>query len=237
MNADQRVETLEGEVKLLKNEIQAVLLDIREHYLNYQNPFAQGELPSTVACDAPEADADDPGRPLDNEVVRRTTGDRCTPVSAEPELTANCTEDERALPAPIEDQPEAVRRLPPMREVHEPAVKPKLGLKTIAGLNQWVDETATVIGRSKLEALVEVCCMEGQLPADIKDVVLVLAGPCSAEVLGKRTTGKQYLTALSRLNDVLGTESQGSTIQSSLMFVDRKPGKKRAQSRKRARAH
>ena len=36
----QRIKALEDEVKVLKNEIKAVLLDIREQYLNWDNPFS-----------------------------------------------------------------------------------------------------------------------------------------------------------------------------------------------------
>ena len=39
MEIDDRVNQLEDEIKVLKNEVQAVLLDIRESYLNRENPF------------------------------------------------------------------------------------------------------------------------------------------------------------------------------------------------------
>jgi hypothetical protein len=39
MELNERVDKLEDEVKIVKNEVQAVLLDIRENYLNRENPF------------------------------------------------------------------------------------------------------------------------------------------------------------------------------------------------------
>jgi hypothetical protein len=39
MNDEQRIRVLEEELKVLKNEIKSVLLDLREQYLNIQNPF------------------------------------------------------------------------------------------------------------------------------------------------------------------------------------------------------
>jgi len=39
MEMDERVNRIENEIKVLKNEVQAVLLDIRESYLNRENPF------------------------------------------------------------------------------------------------------------------------------------------------------------------------------------------------------
>jgi hypothetical protein len=39
MELNDRVTQLEDEIKILKNEVQAVLLDLRESYLNQENPF------------------------------------------------------------------------------------------------------------------------------------------------------------------------------------------------------
>ena len=39
MEISETVKRLDDEVKVIKNEIQAVLLDIREVYLNRENPF------------------------------------------------------------------------------------------------------------------------------------------------------------------------------------------------------
>ena len=39
MNIEQRVQLLEEELNIMKNDIKPVLLDIREQYLNMQNPF------------------------------------------------------------------------------------------------------------------------------------------------------------------------------------------------------
>ncbi|MEE9398632.1 MAG: hypothetical protein V3V23_00005, partial [Dehalococcoidales bacterium] len=41
MELNDRVTQLEDEIKILKNEVQAVLLDLRESYLNQDNPFSQ----------------------------------------------------------------------------------------------------------------------------------------------------------------------------------------------------
>jgi hypothetical protein len=39
MNEEQRIKLMEEELKILKNEVKTILLDIREQYLNIQNPF------------------------------------------------------------------------------------------------------------------------------------------------------------------------------------------------------
>ena len=47
MKDEQRIKALEEEVKVLKSEIKMVLLDLREQYLNVQNPFNYGAVPSS----------------------------------------------------------------------------------------------------------------------------------------------------------------------------------------------
>ena len=39
METSDKITQLENEIKVLKNEVQAVLLDIRENVLNAENPF------------------------------------------------------------------------------------------------------------------------------------------------------------------------------------------------------
>jgi hypothetical protein len=46
MKDEQRIKVLEDELKILKSEVKSVLLDLREQYLNIQNPFNQNMVPS-----------------------------------------------------------------------------------------------------------------------------------------------------------------------------------------------
>jgi len=49
MNDEQRIRVLEEELKVLKNEVKSVLLDLREQYLNIQNPFNSSLAPNVGA--------------------------------------------------------------------------------------------------------------------------------------------------------------------------------------------
>jgi hypothetical protein len=53
MNDEQRIRVLEEELKVLKNEIKSVLLDLREQYLNIQNPFNTSMAPNVAASVGP----------------------------------------------------------------------------------------------------------------------------------------------------------------------------------------
>jgi hypothetical protein len=48
MNEEQRIKMLEEELKILKNEVKTILLDIREQYLNIQNPFNVNMMPNSA---------------------------------------------------------------------------------------------------------------------------------------------------------------------------------------------
>ena len=54
MNDEQRIRVLEEELKVLKNEIKSVLLDLREQYLNIQNPFNISMSPNIAASVGPQ---------------------------------------------------------------------------------------------------------------------------------------------------------------------------------------
>lgn len=54
MNDEQRIRVLEEELKVLKNEIKSVLLDLREQYLNIQNPFNSSMSPNVGASVGPQ---------------------------------------------------------------------------------------------------------------------------------------------------------------------------------------
>jgi len=56
MNDEQRIRVLEEELKVLKNEIKSVLLDLREQYLNIQNPFNTSMAPNISAGAGPSAE-------------------------------------------------------------------------------------------------------------------------------------------------------------------------------------
>ncbi|MCL0065876.1 hypothetical protein M1N79_03210 [Dehalococcoidia bacterium] len=84
MELNQRIDELEGELKIVKNEVQSVLLDIRERVLSYyDNPFQTAvvnappkkgpEMASTVTTNvAGEAPA---GRPLNQAGDHQSNGD------------------------------------------------------------------------------------------------------------------------------------------------------------------
>lgn len=222
MDADQRIEVLEEEVKLLKNEIKAVLLDIREHYLDYQNPFAHGALPMAPTSAVAGAADVSPGTAPSHgggPGPRRQTGPAADEDPAPAGSPPGAAEGKRTAPptpGPVGD----TACLPSMQDgSHEDC---GLTLGAIAALALWVEEAVALIGREKLEALVDVRCAAGRIPADARIAILMLARPYPQRNAGARISGRQYLTIMAELDEVLG-----SGAPSSLLLAGRRPDSRR----------
>ena len=84
MDINARVERMDEELKLVKNEIKQVLLEIQEQVLNAQNPFTsvivgpdtgrKGDSPETVRREPPAATIDDDLKLLKDEI--KSIGDQ-----------------------------------------------------------------------------------------------------------------------------------------------------------------
>lgn len=205
MELDQRLKALEDEVKILKNELKAVLLDIREQYLSCQNPFRtephlDGRRVRTVPLKGEEPD------PMVHKVGKEEE------PSAEPSMLEDKNEEqrsERPLTAPIFESNNGVKRQ------HNGKQK-EMDLATIAGLTQWVDQTIQKIGKQRTEATIEGLYLMEHLPSGIKDFLLKFIHLSKAKEPQRQITTKDYLTALTQLEGLLG---QGSTSEMALISI------------------
>ncbi len=194
MDSEQRIKALEEELKVVKNEIKAVLLDIREHYLNSNNPFTLSGLP----------DNDEPPPDEGKEVQ-----------SVEPD-----PEDE---PPPRVEKPGADERVRPSGTPGEPVEEPpppprhRMSLVTIAGLNQWVDQTTAKMGKERVEALVEVCYTMGRLSPSLRETLIRLVQLSQVKSCPLPVTAKDYLAVLVQLENLLGRSTQSETALLSFL--------------------
>ena len=111
MELNDKVTQLEDEIKILKNEVQAVLLDLRESYLNNENPFNanagnnQGGQPIIINQPAPTPPPEAPPMPDPS-------------CEAEPEPEENVSElPEKKEDTPVVPKPEVkIQDITPMAE-------------------------------------------------------------------------------------------------------------------------
>jgi hypothetical protein len=89
MDLNDKVTQLEDEIKILKNEVQAVLLDLRESFLNNVNPFNPHALP---VSEQPVIIVNQPAGDIEQRVVREKPEGLVSTLNKETEENKNITD-------------------------------------------------------------------------------------------------------------------------------------------------
>lgn len=210
MDSEQRIEVVEEDVKVLKNEIKAVLLDIREHYLNYQNPFAHGGASPGNGSDLPLDES-----PEERVQSIKLGGDEPPPKVEE--LGSGEPKAEDLTPTRPANSPDETRR-----QISRD--KSKVDLITIAGLTQWVDQATVRIGKERVETLVEIGYTMGRLSSGFREVLVRLVRLSPAKHANGRVTAKDYLAVLVQLESFLGRSTQPEIALLSILSNDDEGG-------------
>jgi hypothetical protein len=176
---EQRVKTLEYEMKILKNEVQKTLLDIQEQVLIHYYPTLRTEetKPSEGLVQAIEAlrskqakleEAPDP--PAAKKVtLNEMRGGAARPVQASPTFAANGALDQAAM------------------------IK----------LSGWASDSAAKIGKERTGKLVTLCGSRGILTPEVRDVLLRVASSSKAAAPGK-TSANDMVGVILKLDELLG---------------------------------
>lgn len=190
---EQRVESLEEELKLLKNQIKAVLLDIKEN-------LANGEWQDLSSRWGYEA-ADQTHEPPKQQSVEPN------PV---PEVTQESSSASKVTVSngePVRQQTEPVPHLTPSEPVNLPYTAPgndkshvntvdssrndsktssnssvnrgvdvvnQPDLITVVMLGQWLDRAIAAVGRTETEKIIEMYDITGNMPAQMKQTLLLI---------------------------------------------------------------
>ncbi len=211
METNEKIAQLESEIKVLKNEIQAVLLDLRDKYLESENPFnapapAAATTTQQIVIDrAPAEAARRPEPPLAPEEA--PTAEKTLPRPArQPEA------GESSPPEPVADprttarpQQSEVSRERSARRGTMPAHD--VSLVTVSGLATWADECVRKLGPQRAETILDVTEMMGLINPDLKRIVSKLI---SVEAGGHTDTAeaRDYFNALVRITTLLGKDNQ-----------------------------
>lgn len=154
---EQKIKNLEEEFKVLKNQIRAVLLDIKEQ-------LATG-VP-TVAASPPWATAI-PASPQPESEAKVV---RATPETAEPEF------EKKGAAAGTDASGCAMGRIP---EANASGVKAenesRVDLLTMSVLSQWLSRAAATVSKKQITKLIEIYDITGNLPPRLKQAILLLS--------------------------------------------------------------
>ena len=166
MVLEQRIQDMEEEVNLLKAEVRATLVDIREHLLNTDINAVLGtaRFPTVVqsrSIDNNERDQEVEGMGSNRHSVPRP--------SLTEEGIVNGKGDEGYFEGPASSQLRS-----PEKRRHQDAqhtVDPNL----MASLLRWVVLTRKHIVHEELDAFMEICSLSGGLPEGIQQLVCRIA--------------------------------------------------------------
>ena len=192
MAEDAKVQQLEDEFKLLKNEIKHVLTDIEEFILDARNPFRAAAGPDgpsigVVVSSGPASataglqDGEPGEQPSDEEADPdgRSRADGEPPQG--PESVPSAREGHLDRP-PVEgqamsDDARAPRvESPPSEAVGDaPSRLDQLDLATIVALGQWVRGATKRVGETRIKTILEVCQAAGYVSEQSNQVLLGLA--------------------------------------------------------------
>ncbi len=156
---EQKIKNLEEEFKVLKNQIRAVLLDIKEQ-------LATGI--QTAASSPPWAGTVPVSPQAENgvKVVREA------PKVAEPEVTEMVDK----VAEKIEASGCAMGRVPEAGITGAKAdSEGRVDLLTVSVLSQWLSRAAATVSKEQITKLVEIYDITGNLPPRLKQAILLLA--------------------------------------------------------------
>jgi hypothetical protein len=216
---EQRLNSIEEELKVLKSQIKAVLLDIKESLatgINYAPPV-EGNKPvaaSPVGSEigpAPDTPSEEPQAGLAGTDSRDRTAEQ-----AQPDLP------KRAQPLEVDNTI--------LRSGSESGVA---DLLTVSVLAQWVSRASAAIGKDQVGKLVEIYDVTGHLPPRLKDATLLLVDLCGGTDAAKEASATEFVPAavsvqlLGELDSVL--RSRNSALESMVfsLFADKGEGSKK----------
>jgi hypothetical protein len=182
---EQRVKALEYEMKIMKNEVQRMLLDIQEQILVHYYPSlrAAETVPSEGVVQALESI-----RSKQRVESQETPDVPIKKISLE-ELSEEQEEND-ALPADASSaQPEE-----------------KTGQEIVVQLSGWVSGTAKKLGGERTCKLIQAYTSRGIISPDLESPLLRLVGLISDDETPKEVAVNEILKALLRLNELLGRD-------------------------------
>ena len=227
MDVNQRVKVLEDEVKVLKAELKAVLLDIREQYLNNQNPFS---IPERAQGKSGASNGDEPASPT--VIVRESVVER----DRAPQRPAGDVGQVAEPPSSgngaglMAESAQVLTGGPPKGNGHssvsvvEERPQEVLDLAVIAGLTEWVDKTIQRIGKHRAEAIVEGLHSIGRLPGGMNDFLVRFVRLSPDSEPERQLKAKDYLTVLSQLEGLLGKSGRTEMSLLSILNSDEASG-------------
>lgn len=188
MKLETRVETLEHELKILKNEIQETLLEIQSQVLEHYYSSLRSDLP--IAAKEPSLRTE-PG----------TTEKRDGPKIKEGLRTR------RVLPPDETAENEPIVLTPNTKEVSLTELREKqlLTPTIFLQLTEWVNGTVTKIGKTNTQQTIQSYTDNDACPSAVKELLLQLVAFSSEDQPPATVEPRAMLDVMMGLNKLLAT--------------------------------
>jgi hypothetical protein len=188
MKLETRVETLEHELKILKNEIQETLLEIQSQVLEHYYSSLRSDLPMAPKESSLRAE---PGttEKRDGLKIKETLRPR------------------RALPPDEAAENEQILLTPSTKEVSLTELREKqlLTPTIFLQLTEWVNNTVTKIGKANTQQTIESYTDNDACTPEVKDLLLQLVTFSSEEQPPATVEPRAMLDVMMGLNKLLAT--------------------------------
>ena len=230
----ERIAHLERDIKVLKSEVQAVLVDLRDRYLASEDPLnapsAQAATTQQVlvlqapAAQAPAAQAPAVQAPAANE-ARPNTELHSDPVEKE-------GRDKKQEPTGVseagrETHPETARGEVIQAQLPEEVpgnIRPRrdhiadrdINVISIGGLVNWAEESIKKLGYQKTEAILDVAEMMGLLSPQLKQIMTKLIN-IDSDGNSQSVSARVFLDSLVKITTLLGKDNQTEAALLSIM--------------------
>ena len=201
MSLEKRVETLEHEMKILKNEIESTLLEIQNQILIHYYPTLRAENPSlpkgvSPFSDAPFAEKREEIQGQDPESLLKTKEISLNEIKGKPK------------PAPM------LRTEQPTPPKAESATWPEATISP-AGLTylaKWVNDAVEKLGKEHTQKMVESHAGAEYCTPEVKDLLLQFILLSDVKNSPKQVETKEVMDALLKLNKVLDQVARAGEV-------------------------
>lgn len=208
MELNERINVLEGEVKLVKSEIKKVLVDLRETMNNLENPFVNIEqlkkaTPETEIREKEHEEIREKEERIPLEEVEVVPKPEHEP-EFEPEIaqvaTATTTRRDR------DGDREEMKKL--AKITGEGAEK--IDIFALTQLMKWADNSLSNIGKEKLDKILDLYDLTGRIPKETKDMISNIEALSDVNHAKEKEEieMKDYILAIYQLDRILTGETQ-----------------------------
>jgi archaellum component FlaD/FlaE len=238
MELNQKMASLENELRLVKGEVKKLLVDIREIMNNMENPFydVQNKSAGGPSFEIHMAGGGDelPGfktskeREMENKDVKSAGSIRET-VQESDKYFQPADKPERGIPQDLAEmlkqyeemkhREDMQKEVPKEMPKENPGILHENGIDifTLTELMRWTDHTLMTIGRDKLDRILDLYTLTGHLSQDLKDIVKNIANLSDQDTAEDgAATVKDHITVISHLNVILNPNESDQRVLRSI---------------------